>query len=142
MIGNFYLDRSIRLAYHGARHPMSSNEEDEMTIDPPDKSDPTTELPAVAPPEADSPSAETTPSPTITAAQLLAEEIAAAIDAIAEKVPQFQFAHPSTASHVRYARTVSRDFIASMAYTVEAKQELRRTFDPDDAREMLQVTEA
>src|SRR2546430_9760857 len=104
-----------------------------MTIDPPDKSDPRTELPAVAPPEADSGSAETTSSPTVTAAQLLAEEIAAAIEAIAERVPQFEFAHPLTASNVRYARTVSRDFIASMAYTVEARQELRRTFDPDDA---------
>ena len=79
------------------------------------------------------------PTPTITASDRLAAEIANAIDAIAGRIP-----HPSSASRVRGARTVSRDFIESIIAAVESQPELGavNTFDVDEAREMLQFNDA
>jgi len=57
-------------------------------------------------------------SPTITTAERLANEIADAIEAIAARIPQLEAPHPSTATSVRGARTVSREFIVSMIAAV------------------------
>jgi hypothetical protein len=84
------------------------------------------------------------PTPTITASDRLAAEIAEAIDALAERIPRLERPHPSSASRVRGARTVSREFIESMMAMVESQPELQavNTFDVDEAREMLQFTDA
>jgi hypothetical protein len=84
------------------------------------------------------------PSPTVTAAERLASEIAEAIDAIAARIPQLEAPHPSTATGVRGARTVSREFIVSMIAAVEAMPELQsvHTFDPEEARATLQFIDA
>jgi len=84
------------------------------------------------------------PTPTFTASDRLASEIAEAIDAIAERIPRLERPHPSSASRVRGARTVSREFIESMMAMVESQAELRavNTFDVDEAREMLQFNDA
>src|ERR1044071_6699431 len=89
------------------------------------------------------PDVETT-SPTITAAQRLADDIAEAIDAIAARIPGLEAPHPSTATRVRGARTVSREFIASMIAAVEATPDLQSTgtFDPQEARATLQFIDA
>jgi hypothetical protein len=83
-------------------------------------------------------------TPTITASDRLAAEIAEAIDAIAERIPRLERPHPSSASRVRGARTVSREFIESMIAAVESQPELRavNTFDVDEARQMLQFNDA
>src|SRR6185369_8874085 len=84
------------------------------------------------------------PTPTITASDRLAAEIAEAIDAIAERIPRLERPHPSNASRVRGARTVSRELIESTMAMVESQPELRavNTFDVDEAREMLQFNDA
>ena len=84
------------------------------------------------------------PSPTVTAAERLASEIAEAIDAIAARIPQLEAPHPSTATAVRGARTVSREFIVSMIAAVEAMPELQSvgTFDTEEARATLQFIDA
>lgn len=83
-------------------------------------------------------------SPTITAAERLASEIAEAIDAIAARIPQLVAPHPSTATGVRGMRTVSREFIASMIAAVEAMPELQSvlTFHAEEARATLQFIDA
>jgi hypothetical protein len=80
-------------------------------------------------------------TPTITASDRLAGEIA---EAIAGRIPRLARPHPSTASRVGGARTVSREFIESMIAAVESQPELRavNTFDVDEAREMLQFNDA
>lgn len=85
-----------------------------------------------------------TPSPTVTAAERLANEIAEAIDALAARIPQLEAPHPSTATRVRGARTVSREFIVSMIAAVEAMPELQSigTFDAEEARAALQFIDA
>ncbi len=85
-----------------------------------------------------------TPSPTVTAAERLANEIAEAIDTIAARIPQLEAPHPSTATGVRGARTVSREFIVSMIAAVEAMPELQSvgTFDTEEARATLQFIDA
>jgi hypothetical protein len=84
------------------------------------------------------------PSPTVTAAEELAARIGDAIDALAALIPRLEAPHPSTASHVRGARTVSREFITSMIAAVEARPEVRilGTFDTDEARDALQFRDA
>jgi len=83
-------------------------------------------------------------SPTITTAERLANEIADAIEAIAARIPQLEAPHPSTATSVRGARTVSREFIVSMIAAVEATPALQTvgTFDTEEARATLQFIDA
>jgi hypothetical protein len=85
-----------------------------------------------------SPPAESA-SPTVTTAERLATEVAEAIEAIAARIPEFDAPHPSTAKRVRGARTVSREFLASMIAAVEATPDLQTagTFDPEEARATL-----
>jgi hypothetical protein len=64
------------------------------------------------------------PKWTITASDLLAREIAEAIDAIAARIPGLEAPHPSTARKVRGGRTVSRDFVLSIAGVVESRADL------------------
>lgn len=84
------------------------------------------------------------PSPTVTAAEELAAEIGEAIDSLAARIPRLEAPHPSTATHVRGARTVSRGFLTSMIAAVEARPELQSlgTFDTDEARDTLQFRDA
>lgn len=79
-------------------------------------------------------------SPTVTAAERLASEIADAIDAIAARIPRFEAPHPSTAAGVRGARTVSRDFLLSMIAAVDGRPELQSiaALDAEEARAALQ----
>lgn len=81
---------------------------------------------------------------TVTAQEKLAAEIIEAIEAIAARIPRLEAPHPSTAAHVRGARTVSREFLASMIAAVEDRPELRGvgTFDVDEARDTLQFLDA
>ena len=84
------------------------------------------------------------PSPTVTASDQLAGEILQAIDALAAMIPQLRGPHPSTASHVRGARTVSREFIESMIAAAEDSPDIQAldSFDAGEAREMLQFNAA
>ena len=83
------------------------------------------------------------PSPTQTEAEKLVAELCAQIDAIAERIPS-RTAHPFMAGRMRASRTVSREFIASMIFVVEGTASLAAlgTFDPQNARAMLQFTSA
>jgi hypothetical protein len=90
-----------------------------------------------------SPPAESA-SPTVTAAEGLATEVAEAIEAIAAHIPGLEAPHPSTAKRVRGARTVSREFLVSMIAAVEGSPDLQTagTFDPEEARATLQFNDA
>lgn len=83
------------------------------------------------------------PSPTRTEAEKLVAELCAQIDAIAERIPT-RNAGPFMEGRMRASRTVSREFIASMAFVVEHTASLAAlgTFDSQNARAMLQFTSA
>lgn len=73
----------------------------------------------------------------------LAAEVSKAMDLIAERL-KLETPHPSTASRVRGARTVPRDFVVSMIDVAERRPDLRflGEFNSGEAREVLQAIEA
>jgi len=83
-------------------------------------------------------------APTVTEMDRIAEGVRAAVNAIAELIPQLERPHPSTSNRIRAHRTVPREFIISMIAAVEQVEELQtvRKFDVDDARETLQFIDA
>jgi len=83
-------------------------------------------------------------SPTITEMDRVAEQVRAAVDAVAALIPKLERPHSSTRPGVRAHRTVPRQFIVSMIAAVEEIESLRvlRKFDVDDARETLQFIDA
>jgi hypothetical protein len=83
-------------------------------------------------------------TPTITEMDWIAEQVRAAIEAVAALIPRLEGPHPSTRRQVRAHRTVPREFIASMIAAVDQIEALRAvdTFDADDAREALQFIDA
>lgn len=70
----------------------------------------------------------------------LARNIVAALDVIAESIPDLQTPHPSTARRVRGARTVSRDDVISIVAAVEALPQLQAlgTLDTHQAHDVLE----
>jgi hypothetical protein len=84
------------------------------------------------------------PSPTITESDRIAAEVGEAIDALAARIPRLAGPHPSTAGHVRGARTISRAFLASMIAVADRDEALSYAahFDADEARETLQFIDA
>lgn len=78
-------------------------------------------------------------APALIEAEELAVHVVRALDVIAERMA-LETPHPATARRVRSARTVSREFVAAMTSAVDALPELQRlrTFDSDEAREVLQ----
>jgi hypothetical protein len=81
---------------------------------------------------------------TITEMDRIAEQVHAAIEAVAVLIPRLEGPHPSTRRQVRAHRTVPREFIMSMIAAVDQIEELRTVdkFDVDDAREALQFIDA
>ena len=83
-------------------------------------------------------------SPTVTEMDKIAEQVRAAVEAVAELIPRLERPHSSTRKRVRAHRTVPREFIASMIAAVEQVEELQivQKFDVGDARETLQFIDA
>ena len=83
-------------------------------------------------------------TPTVTEMDRIAEQVRAAVEAVAALIPKLERPHPLTRKRVRAHRTVPRAFIVSMIAAVEQLEELRavRKFDVDDAREALQFIDA
>jgi hypothetical protein len=81
---------------------------------------------------------------TITEMDRIAEQVAAAVEAVSTLIPRLERPHPSTRGRIRAHRTVPREFVVSMIAAVEQLEELRvvRKFDVDDARETLQFIDA
>lgn len=75
-----------------------------------------------------------------TAHDELAAKIVAVLDAIAEQVPDLQTPHPSTKGHVRGARTVPPEFVASLCDSIEAVSQIRELalLDVAKARDVMQ----
>lgn len=84
------------------------------------------------------------PKRTLTASDLLAREIAEAIDAIAARIPGLEAPHPSTARRVRGGRTVSREFVLALAGLVESRADLQASgiFDVEKALYTYQFNDA
>lgn len=82
--------------------------------------------------------------PTVTEMDRVAEQVRAAVEAVAALIPRLERPHSSTSRRVRAHRTVPRQFIVSLIAAVEELEELQtaRTFDVDDAREALQFNDA
>jgi uncharacterized membrane protein len=87
---------------------------------------------------------DTFPLDNLTAAQRLAAELSDEMEAILERIGGLQDPHPSTAGQVRGARTVSREFIASMIMASKQFPEIEGlgTFNRDEAEAMLQFNDA
>jgi len=83
-------------------------------------------------------------TPTVTEMDRVAEQVRAAIEAVAALIPRLQRPHPSLRARVKAHRTVPREFVASMIAAVEQLEDLRvvQKFDVDDARETLQFIDA
>jgi hypothetical protein len=73
----------------------------------------------------------------------LTVEVSKMLDLISSSLG-LQTPHPSTASHVRGGRTVSREFVLSMLAAAERNPDdpILQRFDSDAARRVLQSTEA
>jgi len=95
-------------------------------------------------PEDDLPAkAETAAPPALTAAEVEARKIVAAIDFIAARL-QLESPPASKDKRARAARTVPREFVVAMISAVDALPTLqkRKTFDSDEARLVLQANDA
>lgn len=83
-------------------------------------------------------------TPTITEMDRLADQVRAAVEALAALIPRLELPHASTRDRIRAHRTVPREFIVSIIAAVAEIEELRlvRKFDMDEARETLQFIDA
>lgn len=83
-------------------------------------------------------------TPTITEMDRLADQVRAAVEALAAIIPRLEHPHPSTRARIRAHRTVPREFLVSVIAAVEEIEDLRlvRRFDVDEARETLQFIDA
>lgn len=81
---------------------------------------------------------------TTTAAEMLAQDLGAEMEALLERIGGLQIPHPKTARRVRGARMVSREFLHSMIVAAGQTPEVRElgTFDPDETLAVLQFNDA
>src|ERR1051326_19458 len=86
----------------------------------------------------------TTPTPTITHYQQLAENFSKALDEIAAIIPKLEITHPATANLDRSHLNVPTEFLATAIAAVEQTPELQGTgkLDVTAARDTLQFIEA
>lgn len=100
---------------------------------------------AVAPPpDGTPPDPATTPTPTITHYQQLADDFSKALDQIASIIPKLEITHPATANFVRSHLNVPTEFLATAIAAVEQTPELQgvNKLDVTAARDTLQFIEA
>ena len=100
----------------------------------------TTGAAAVEPPEG----TPTTPTPTVTHYQQLADAFMRDLDEISSSIPKLEAEHITTASFVKTHQNVPNQFLATVISAVEQTVELQgvRKLDPVAARDTLQFIEA
>jgi hypothetical protein len=84
---------------------------------------------------------EITPSPGAVTARAAAEQLATQVSSIMDMIAErmaLESPHPSTASRVRGARTVPREFVVGLTALVEWMPVLSQTFDTAAAHEVLE----
>lgn len=83
-------------------------------------------------------------TPTVTEMDRVAEQVRAAVEAVAALIPRLERPHPGRARQFRAHRTVPRDFVRSMIAAVDQLEGLRnvQTFDAAEAEETLQFIDA
>lgn len=81
--------------------------------------------------------------PALRSAEELAVKVIDVMDVIAERM-KLETPHPSTSGRVRGGRTVSREFVVALIAAYESMPEMRtyNTFDPAEAREVLQAQDS
>jgi hypothetical protein len=81
--------------------------------------------------------------PALLSADELAAKIIDVMDMIAERM-ELETPHASTSGHVRGGRTIPREFVVALTAAFESTPEMRvfDTFDPAEAREVLQTQDA
>jgi hypothetical protein len=81
--------------------------------------------------------------PALPSVEEFAARIINVMDLIAERM-ELETPHPSTRSRVRGGRTVPREFVVALIAAFESMPEMRAfgTFDPAEAREVLQSQDA
>ena len=86
----------------------------------------------------------TTPSPTITHYQQLADNFSKALDEITAIIPKLEITHPATANFVRSHLNVPTAFLATAIAAVEQTPELQgvNKLDVNAARDTLQFIDA
>lgn len=87
--------------------------------------------------------AEASAEPAVRPAEQLAADVARVMDLIAKRL-ELETPHPSTASRVRGARTVPREFVVSMIAAAERRPDFPfiGEFDSSEARSVLESTDA
>ena len=99
---------------------------------------------AIVPLESMAPTeAEASAEPAVRPAEQLAADVARVMDLIAERL-KLETPHPATASRVRGARTVPREFVISMIAAAERRPDFPffGEFDSAEARSVLESTDA
>ena len=87
---------------------------------------------------------QTTPTPTVTHYQQLADNFSKALDEITAIIPKLEITHPATANFVRSHLNVPTEFLATAIAAVEQTPELQgvNKFDVTAARDTLQFIDA
>jgi hypothetical protein len=88
---------------------------------------------------------EVAPSPGAVTARAAADQLAAQVSSIMDMIAErmaLESPHPSTASRVRGARTVPREFVVGLTALVEWMPKLGQTFDTAAAHEVLESIDA